>query len=90
MSVIIFEFAKSFVASRLQAAVFADAHIELWRIERDGHLLQNDAEELSECLSSIFCAADMYSQDDSRTEYELDDEMLKLEVSRLVNILMWS
>lgn len=90
MSVIIFEFAKSFVASRLQAAVFADAHIELWRIERDGHLLQNDAEELSECLSSIFCAADMYSQDDSRTEYELDDEILKLEVSRLVNILMWS
>jgi len=90
MSVIIFEFAKSFVAGRLQAAVFADAYIELWKIERDGHMLQDDAEDLSECLSSIFCAADMYGRNDSRTVYELDGEMLKLEVSRLIKNLIWS
>ncbi|MGY3231914.1 hypothetical protein ACVWWJ_003398 [Luteibacter sp. HA06] len=47
MSVVIFEFAKSFVAGRLQAAVFSDAYIELWKIERDGHTLLDDAEGLS-------------------------------------------
>jgi hypothetical protein len=76
------------LAGRLQAAVFADAYIELWKIERDRHMLQDDAEDLSECLSSIFCAADMYSQDDSRAAYELDDEMLKLEVSRIIKNLI--
>lgn len=61
-----------------------------WKIERDGHMLQDDAEDLSECLSSIFCAADMYGRNDSRTVYKLDGEMLKLEVSRLIKNLIWS
>lgn len=43
-----------------------------------------DEPSLSECLSSIFCAADMYELDDSREAYEFDDEMLRSEVASLV------
>lgn len=47
-------------------------------------ILQLDEPSLSECLSSIFCAADMYEPDESREEYELNDEMLKSKVTSLM------
>ncbi|HAL68194.1 MAG TPA: colicin immunity protein [Pseudomonas sp.] len=88
MSRTILEFAKSFVAGRLSAESFSEAYIELWKIERDSNLLQLDEPSLNECLSSIFCAADMYEVGDSREEYEFDGEMLKSEVARLVEKLI--
>ncbi|HCL76570.1 colicin immunity domain-containing protein [Stutzerimonas nitrititolerans] len=88
MSFTILEFAKSFVAGRLTVGVFSEAYIELWKIERDRNVLQFDESLLSECLSSIFCAADMYEPDEPREEYELDDEMLRSEVARLVKKLV--
>ena len=84
MSLIILEFARSYVAGRLRAEVFSEAYIELWKIERDRNILQLDGPALSECLSSIFCAADMYEPDESREEYEFDDEMLKSEIASLL------
>jgi len=84
MSLTILEFARSFVAGRLTAEIFSEAYIELWKIERDRNLLQLDEPSLNECLSSIFCAADMYEPSESREEYELDDEMLRTEVASLV------
>ncbi|KTC24034.1 MULTISPECIES: colicin immunity domain-containing protein [Pseudomonas] len=84
MSLTILEFARSYVAGRLTAKVFSEAYIELWKIERDRNVLQLDEPSLSECLSSIFCAADMYEPDESREEYELDDEMLKSKVASLM------
>ncbi|WP_092446294.1 MULTISPECIES: colicin immunity domain-containing protein [unclassified Pseudomonas] len=84
MSLTILEFARSFVAGRLTAEIFSEAYIELWKIERDRKILQLDEPSLSECLSSIFCAADMYESNESREEYELDDEMLRAEVASLV------
>jgi len=84
MSVTILEFARSYVAGRLAAEIFSAAYIELWKIERDRGLLQLDEPALNERLSSIFCAADMYEPGGSREEYELDDEMLKCEVARLL------
>ncbi|QIB04456.1 colicin immunity protein [Pseudomonas fluorescens] len=84
MSLTILEFARSFVAGRLTAAIFSEAYIELWKIERDRKALQLDEPSLSECLSSIFCAADMYEPGESREDYELDDEMLRAEVANLV------
>jgi len=83
MSLTLLEFARSYVAGRLTAEIFSEAYIELWKIERDRNLLQLDEPLLSECLSSIFCAADMYEPDQSREEYELDDEMLKSKVASL-------
>ena len=82
------EFARSFVAGRLAAEIFSEAYIELWKIERDSNVLQLDEPSLSECLSSIFCAADMYEPGDSRDEYEFDDEMLRSEVAKLVQKLV--
>lgn len=58
--------ARSYVEGRLTADIFFAAYIELWRIERDRRLLQLDEPALSECLSSIFCAADMHEPDESR------------------------
>ncbi|POD63273.1 colicin immunity domain-containing protein [Pseudomonas syringae group genomosp. 3] len=84
MSLTILEFARSYVAGRLTSEIFSEAYIELWKIERDRNVLQLDDPSLSECLSSIFCAADMYEPDESREDYELDDEMLRAEVMSLV------
>ncbi|MEE4692201.1 colicin immunity domain-containing protein [Pseudomonas alliivorans] len=88
MSFTIFEFARSFVAGRLTPESFSEAYIELWKIERDKNLLQLDEPSLSECLSSIFCVADMYESDESREDYELDGEMLRSEVARLLQALV--
>ncbi len=86
MSLVLLEFAKSFASNRVSAEVFSDAFIELWKIERDSGLLLGDPPALSESLSSIFCAADMYCADsEMREEYELDGEKLRAEILKLIN-----
>ena len=88
MSCILLEFAKSFASERLSAEIFSDAYIELWKIERDKGLLLRDSSELSECLSSMFCAADMYCANvELREEYELNGEQLRAEILRLIKEL---
>jgi len=88
MSVVLLEFARSFSAGRLSALVFSEAYIELWKIERDKELLLADESLFSECLSSIFCAADMYCGDDElRESYEFNDEQLRAEVCRILRML---
>lgn len=88
MSLVLLEFAKSFVSHKLSAEVFSDAYIELWKIERDSGLLFGDAPALSECLSSIFCAADMYCADDElREDYELNADQLRSEILRVIKKL---
>ena len=84
MSLTILDFARSFAAGRLTATIFSEAYVELWKIERDRNILHLDEPLVSECLSSIFCAADMYEPSDSRKDYELDDEMLRYEVASLL------
>jgi hypothetical protein len=85
MSLVLLDFAKSFIDGRISALVFSEAYIELWRIERDKNLLLADGPKLSECLSSIFCAADMYCADDKlRRDYEFNAEQLRAEVCVLV------
>lgn len=85
MSSTLFEVATSFVAGNISATSFSNSYIELWKTERDNGLLQKDDSRLSECLSSIFCAADMYCADDELREvYEFDEEQLKYEVSAIL------
>lgn len=84
MSVTILEFAKSYVQGRLTADEFANSYLELWKIERDNDFLQNDNSKLSECLSSIFCLADLYNPEPDREEYELDSEQFKAEVTNTI------
>jgi hypothetical protein len=81
MSQTLLKFAQSFVRERLSANVFSEAYIELWKIEGDLGLLPNDRPSMSECLSTIFCLADLYYPGDNREKYELDANGLLLKVT---------
>ncbi|KAB7780764.1 MULTISPECIES: colicin immunity domain-containing protein [Xanthomonas] len=86
MSIVLFDFAKSFALGRLDAHVFSEAYIELWRIERDRGIMIKDVALLSECLSSIFCSADMYNEDaNTRRSFELDEAGLLSKVCDEIN-----
>ncbi|MDF9617964.1 colicin immunity domain-containing protein [Pseudomonas entomophila] len=88
MSQTLLEFVKSFMRNRLSATAFSEAYMELWKIERDSKALLKDSTALSECLSSIFCAADMYCEDaELRDEHEFDQEKLRCEIARFLRTL---
>ncbi|WP_267100944.1 colicin immunity domain-containing protein [Xanthomonas sacchari] len=88
MSTLLFDFAKSFALGRMDARVFSEAYIELWRIERDRGILREDMAPLSECLSSIFCLADMYNGEaEARQHFELDEADLLSKVCDEINRL---
>lgn len=77
MSCDLHDLAKRFAAGELSAGDFADMFMERWKTERDDGTLLNDKDALSECLSSIFCIADLYDPDDrTRGSYELDAAQL--------------
>lgn len=84
MSITILMFAKSFVGERIEADVFAEAYMELWKIEGKNNILQKDSPVVSECLSSIFCLADMYNPNPDRDFQELDAAQLRTAVEELV------
>ena len=84
MSVTVLALAKSFKNNRLSANEFANPFMELWKFERDINLLQKDDDDLSECLSSIFCLADLYNPDSDRDDYELDETQLRTKISELI------
>lgn len=88
MSIILLKFAESFVQSRLTPDIFSVSYMELWKIEGDAGLLQLDPPGLSECLSTIFCLADMYAPGDEPLEVgELDGESLIVEVAAMLKLL---
>jgi hypothetical protein len=87
MSKTILDFAKSFVAGRLSVSEFANSYMELWKIERDNNILQYDHDRLSECLSTIFCLADLYNQENDRESYELDESQLRTEIEKQLAML---
>ncbi|WP_145529792.1 colicin immunity domain-containing protein [Yersinia alsatica] len=84
MNYLLLDFASSFVAERLSATVFSEAYIELWRIERDNKNTLSYDVNISNCLSSIFCLADMYNPDKDREEYEFNDDQLRDEINKLI------
>lgn len=61
---------------KIPASAFAESFISQWRKERDDGTLLKDNDNLSECLSTIFCLADLYNADEVREEYELNAEQL--------------
>ncbi|AVY93971.1 colicin immunity protein [Microvirgula aerodenitrificans] len=86
MSATLLDLAKSFVDGEISASDFSDIYINLWRVERDSGIILNDEPHLSECLSSIFCAADMYCADDETREvYEFNDSQLKNEILSIID-----
>jgi self-protective colicin-like immunity protein len=86
MSTTLYKFAQSFVNGRLSAGKFADSFQELWKIERNDGLFNEDEDRLSEALSTIFCLADLYNPDNDREEYELDEDLLRERVAEKLQI----
>lgn len=85
MSITVLALAKSFSTERLTAEEFSNSYMELWKFERDSNLLQEDADNLNECLSSIFCLADLFNPEADREEYELDEDQLRVKVIELID-----
>ncbi|UTZ29660.1 colicin immunity protein [Vibrio campbellii] len=85
MSVTLLAMAQSFCKERLNAEQFVDAYIEVWKFERDAGIADKDDAVLSECLSSIFCLADLYNPEEDRSDYELDECTLRYEVIKLID-----
>ncbi|VAW68694.1 hypothetical protein MNBD_GAMMA10-84 [hydrothermal vent metagenome] len=78
---------EKFLTYKISTHDFVDKYQKLWKIERDSHILQKDNALLSECLSSVFCAVDIYEPENTREKYEFDEAALKEEVARLVDKL---
>ena len=85
MSMTLIKFALSFSKGRISAVVFVDSYQEIWKIERDSNLLTNDPDDISEALSTIFCAADCFNPDDKRFEGDLDENQLREEVTEILS-----
>ena len=87
MSFTILEFVKSFINERISTEVFVDAYIDLYQIERDNNLLIKDKDDVSECLSTIFCLVDLYNPNSDKEYYELNakelSEKIKQELIKL-------
>ncbi|MDY0969998.1 colicin immunity domain-containing protein [Siccibacter turicensis] len=73
-----------FLAKEITVDEFSDNYMSMWRQERNNSLLLEDEGNLSELLSSAFCAADMYNPDGDREEYEFDEDKLRDEINKLV------
>ncbi|HDR2680372.1 TPA: colicin immunity protein [Enterobacter mori] len=86
MSQALKEYIDSFLDKDMSAGSFADSYMMKWKAERDNNLLGKDEDNLSELLSSVFCVADMYNPDNDREEYEFDDEQLRKEINKLMDI----
>ncbi|MBW9398686.1 colicin immunity protein [Leclercia sp. EC_58] len=80
------KYIDAFLAKEISADIFADSYMMKWKSERDNNLLGKDDDNLSELLSSVFCVADMYNPDDDRDQYEFDDEQLRKEINKLMDI----
>ncbi len=75
MSLSLVEFARGFVAGKISVASFSDQFIGRWKVERDNRTHRGDSARVSECLSSIFCVADMFAETPEQ-DYELNKSQL--------------
>ena len=82
MSITLLRYAERFLQFRMSAEVFSETYMELWRIERDESLLDQDSAALSFCLSSIFTASDAFEPQDDRQDSELDEEQFRQEITK--------
>ncbi|WP_110971866.1 colicin immunity domain-containing protein [Pseudomonas huaxiensis] len=85
MSMNLIELAKSFLNEGLSAQAFSDTYIASWRRERNANILKDDAPGVSECASTIFILADCFNPDADRTEGEVDENGLKIEIREVLN-----
>lgn len=87
MSTTILALAKLFQSGRLSADEFSNTYMELWKFEGKEGILSNDDDLLSECLSSIFCLADLYNSSITRKNFELNEAQLRERITGLLQTL---
>jgi len=80
------EFARQFAIGEVSADDFADSFMKRWKQERDAGGTLLDSDEVSECLSTIFCFADLYNPEAGREEYELDETKLRYEIRKVMKM----
>lgn len=91
MSMELLESVRQFVDGNVSAEIFADSFMERWKRERDTGITFKDCDRLSECLSTVFCLADLYNPASGRATYELDDARLREEIGKCITRLkLWS
>lgn len=78
-------FAKDFIKSKSDPAIFSQEFISQWKKERDSGAALSDEPDMSEALSSIFCFVDMFSPDEDRESYEFDEPKLRNEIEKLLD-----
>jgi hypothetical protein len=77
-------FAKEFLRTKSDPEIFVDEFMGQWKKERDTGLALSDTNQISEALSSIFCAADMFNPSDDRENYEFNESMLRFEIEMVL------
>jgi len=77
--------AKEFLRMKSNPEIFIDEFITKWKQERDNGLSLSDPPQMSAALSSVFCLTDMFSADEARESYELDELKLRLEMEKLLS-----
>jgi len=81
MSITLLRYAERFLQFRMSAEVFSKTYMELWKIERDERLLEQDAAALSFCLSCMFTASDAFVPQKDRLDCELDENQFRKEIT---------
>jgi len=84
MSLNLKKYIDSFLEKEISADAFVDNYMSKWKQERDQKALAKDEDNLSELLSSTFCAVDMYNPDEDREEYEFNEDELRSELNKLM------
>ena len=80
MSLELIDLAKKLLNGEIASQRFSDEYIKTWNNELDTNILKDDADNLSECASTIFILADSFNPESDRSEGELDENGFKAEV----------
>ncbi len=86
MSKRLIDFAKQFLTSSNDCQDFCDEYIRQWYQEIDNKLSIHDDSNTSLVCSSIFCIADMFTDEESRVfDFEYDEKKLRLEIKKTLD-----
>ena len=77
---------KNFLNDKTDCSAFCEQYALHWKSERDSGELSRDDASTSEALASIFCLVDLFNPADDREEYELNEDGLRLEISKVASI----
>lgn len=84
MTDMMIEYLRKYMEGRINALVFSESYIELYKIFRQWEYVPGN-DTVDELLSTAFTASDNYSPSPNRRESEFNDQQLHDEISMLIN-----